>query len=220
MFLGEEDVPAGGEASIKALRDILANTKDNYIWIVDPIDGTANFASGLDLCGVTVTVVKDNKALIGVIYDPHKDEMFTAIDGKGAYCNGERIYATSQIDTVQDAIINAGCPADPNAFAASMRGVMAMNSKCRGIRILACSALTLAWVASGRLGGHYGYDLSSWDLIAGALIVQEADGIITDLNGSPYTIETRNMLVCANTGIHTEILDILHTADAVSFERV
>ena len=80
MFLGEEDVPAGGEASIKALRDILANTKDNYLWIVDPIDGTANFASGLDLCGVTVTVVKDNKALIGVIYDPHKDEMFTAID--------------------------------------------------------------------------------------------------------------------------------------------
>eukprot|EP00957_Ditylum_brightwellii_P191368 14570594-Ditylum_brightwellii.AAC.1 len=99
-----------------------------------------------------------------------------------------------------------------------MRGVLALNSKSRGLRVIACSALTTAWIAAGRLTAHFGYDLSSWDLCAGALLIKEAGGLVTDLDGSPYVLETRNML-CSNGRVHDEILDILREADAVSFER-
>jgi len=233
-FLGEEDVAAGGDASAQALADALNESGDeagtDYVWIVDPIDGTANFASGLDLCGVTVAVVDktNGKPLIGVIYDPHKDEMFVAVDGKGAYCNKKllnKMSIASGSSSLKDTIVNAGCPADPNAFEASMRGIGALNSKCRGLRMIACSALTLAWVASNRLGAHFGYDLSSWDLVAGALIIQEAGGNVSDIDGSAYNVQTRNMLVSSpesNIGdenVHQEILDVLKEADAISFDR-
>jgi len=223
-FLGEENVAAGGDASTEALARALSNGSDDYVWIVDPIDGTANFASGLNLCGVTIAVVdkKTNKALIGVIYDPHREEMFVAVDGRGAYCNQKPIQSNNNASLLQDTIINAGCPADPNAFAASMRGASALNSKCRGLRVIACSALTLAWIASNRLGAHFGYDLSSWDLVAGALIIREAGGKITNINGSPYDVQTRSMLATTKScsgGVHDEILQVLKEADAVSFER-
>ena len=229
-FLGEEDVAAGGDASAQALADALDggdSSLNEYVWIVDPIDGTANFASGLDLCGVTVAVVDKStgNAVIGVIFDPHKNEMFVAVKGKGAYCNRKLIQRKSLSSlSLKDTIVNAGCPADPNAFESSMRGVRALNSKCRGLRVIACSALTLAWVASNRLGAHFGYDLSSWDLVAGALLIQEAGGQVTDIDGSPYDVKTRNMLVSspdsnANAGVHDEILSVLREADAISFER-
>ena len=236
-FLGEEDVAAGGNASAQALNDALDDSSDSndagrYVWIVDPIDGTANFASGLDLCGVTVAVVDkaSGEALIGVIYDPHRDEMFVAVHGRGAYRNRARIGTSGMASgstpaALRDTIVNAGCPADPHAFAASLRGVGALNSRCRGLRVVACSALTLAWVASGRLGAHFGYDLSSWDLVAGALLIREAGGRVTDIDGSPYEVRTRNMLVSSpgsNTGgsrVHDDILGVLRDADAISFER-
>mmetsp|Transcript_8741 Transcript_8741/g.21933 ORF Transcript_8741/g.21933 Transcript_8741/m.21933 type:complete len:444 (-) Transcript_8741:31-1362(-) len=251
-FLGEEDVPPGAQASEDALVNILAsmkkkqqqapqdhgdnenndNAKDNegdgFIWICDPIDGTANFASGMPLCGVTVTVIYDNQAIIGVIYDPHRDELFYSIRDHGAFLvekkkssNMKRqLRVQSSVALAKDAIVNAGCPADPNAFEASMRGVTALNSQVRGLRIIAASCITLAWIASGRLTAHFGYDLSSWDLVAGALIIQEAGGRITDIDGSPYKITTRNML-CSNgqKQVHEEILQILNDADATTFVR-
>jgi myo-inositol-1(or 4)-monophosphatase len=214
-FLGEESVGAGAQASEQALQDAVSNS---ILWIADPIDGTANFASGLPLCGVTVAVVYNGSALIGVIYDPHRDEVFAAVQNQGTTLNGKPIHVTKSIQKCKDAIINAGCPADSNAFAASMRGMLALNTACRGIRVVACSALTLSWIACGRLTAHFGYDLSSWDLASGALIIKEAGGVVTDIDGSPYKLETRNML-CSNGLVHQEVLDILTSADAVSFVR-
>ena len=246
-FLGEEDVESGGIASEQALTNILQSSPTGYIWIADPIDGTANFASGLALSAVTMGVVYKGTPIVGVVYDPHADEMFSAIKGQGAALNGEPLSTAMAVDEAKDAIINAGCPADPNAFETSMRGVLALNSRCRGIRIIACSALTTAWIAAGRLTAHFGYDLSSWDLVAGtttlrkrfffcisfpliflylvvlfifigALLIQEAGGRVTDLDGTPYKLETRNML-CSNSFVHDEVLGILSDADAVSFTR-
>ena len=166
-FLGEEDVESGGEASEQALQNILKSTPTGYLWIADPIDGTANFASGLALSAVTMGVVYKGTPIVGVVYDPHSNETFSAIKGHGATLNGEPLQVAMAIDEAKDAIINAGCPADTNAFQTSMRGVLALNSRCRGLRIIACSALTTAWIAAGRLTAHFGYDLSSWDLVAG-----------------------------------------------------
>eukprot|EP00977_Amphora_coffeiformis_P001152 scaffold244_cov172-Amphora_coffeaeformis.AAC.5 len=219
-FLGEEDVDPGAAASEQALTDFLSQTESGFLWICDPIDGTANFASGLAMCAVTVSVVYQGTPLIGVIFDPHAEEMFTAVKGQGASVNGQPLTVAMGITDVKDSIINAGCPADPNAFAASMRGIAALNSKCRGLRMIACSALTTAWIAAGRLTAHFGYDLSSWDLVAGALLIQEAGGLVTDLDGSPYRLETRNML-CSNgePSVHNSILQVLKDADATSFLR-
>jgi len=163
-------------------------------------------------------VVYKGVPIIGVVYDPHSDEMFTAIKGQGAFMNGERLVVSQAVDTIGDAIINAGCPADRNAFETSMRGMLALNGVSRGLRVIACSALTTAWIAAGRLTAHFGYDLSSWDLVAGALLIQEAGGEVTDLDGTPYNLQTRNML-CSNGHVHNEILEVLRGADAVCFER-
>lgn len=238
-FLGEEDVSAGAAASEAALLAALVlvreekGSDDDFIWICDPIDGTANFATGLALSAVTMGVVYKGTPVVGVVYDPHRNEMFTAIKGRGAYLNTDsnsmnsknnmkkdrRLQVTRAVTDVKDAIINAGCPADPNAFAASMRGVLALNGKSRGLRMIACSALTTAWIAAGRLTAHFGYDLSSWDLVAGALLIDEAGGLVTDLDGSPYQLQTRNMLCSNGLIVHDQILAILREADAVSFTR-
>jgi len=217
-FLGEEDVDPGAAASQRALERILQSTETGYVWICDPIDGTANFAAGLPLCAVTMGVAYKGTPVVGIIYDPHRDEMFSAVKGRGATLNGTPIQVSPMVREAKDALINAGCPADPNAFETSMRGVLALNGKSRGLRIVACSALTTAWIACGRLAAHFGYDLSSWDLVAGALLIQEAGGTVTDLDGSPYKLETRNML-CSNGLVHDEVLQVLRDADAVSFTR-
>lgn len=182
----------------------------------------ANFASGLALCGVAVTVVFKGVAVVGVVYDPHADEMFSAIRGQGfAVLNGKPLPNLKDhgVQSIKDAIINAGCPADANAFQTSMRGVIALNGETRGLRMIACSALTTAWIAAGRLTAHFGYDLSSWDLAAGQLLISESGGLVTDLDGSPYKLETRNMLCSINAKVHNEILQILTDADAVAFTR-
>jgi myo-inositol-1(or 4)-monophosphatase len=217
--LGEGSVEAGEQAVTNSLQETsTTSSRSEFLWICDPIDGTANFASGLPLCGVTVAVVYQGTPVVGVIYDPHRDELFSAVRGQGATLNGKSIHVTTTITELKNAIINAGCPADPNAFAASMRGMMALNGACRGLRVIACSAMTLSWIACGRLTAHFGYDLSSWDLVAGALIIQEAGGVVTDIDGSPYILETRNML-CSNGLVHDDTLQILQEADAVTFER-
>jgi myo-inositol-1(or 4)-monophosphatase len=121
---------------------------------------------------------------------------------------------TGSVTQMRDAVVNAGYPADIDALAASMRGMKALSNKSRGIRLIACSALTTAWIACGRLTAHFGYDLSSWDLASGALLIQEAGGCVTGLDGSPYTLETRSML-CSNGKVHDEILNALKEADAI-----
>ena len=155
--------------------------------------------------------------------------MFSTIKSQGAtlhYPNENEstppqrqpIQTQSAITQMSNAIINAGCPADPNAFQTSLKGMSALNTECRGIRVMACSCLTLVWIACGRLSAHFGYDLSSWDLVAGALLIQESGGVVTDLDGSDYVVTTRNMLCSNDEKVHEDILRVLREADAVSFE--
>ena len=137
-ILGEEDVAPGAAASEAAL-EVALEKNDGYMWIIDPIDGTANFSSGLALCGVIISIVYRDTPVIGVCYDPHADEMFTAVKGKGAYvqkgkeAEKERMFVSTAVTDISDAIINAGCPADKSAFDTSMKGVILLNTKVRDI---------------------------------------------------------------------------------------
>ena len=208
-FLGEEDVPPGKEASSAALDSKLSfqSNSSGWLWIVDPIDGTSNFVHGMPLCMPSVAATYNGEVMVGVIYDCHRDEMFTAIRGRGAYMNGEKI-AVGEQENIGDAIIAMGSPPAVESMQMSLKGIEVLMPKVRTIRMLGSAALMLAWVANGRLTGYWEYDLSSWDISAGALLIQEAGGRFTDLEGTDFTLQTRK--ICATNGkVHDELLGIL-----------
>ena len=206
-FLGEEAVPPGKEASAAALNAKLDVSGDDWLWIVDPIDGTTNFVHGMPLCMPSIAATFKGQVMVGVIFDPHRNELFTAIKGRGAYMNGIPIHVGAQ-SILGDAIVAMGAPPGEESMAMSLLGVNALMPKVRTIRMLGSAALMLAWVANGRLTCYWEYDLSSWDIAAGALIVTEAGGNFTDLAGDDYTLSTRK--ICASNGkIHQEILRVL-----------
>uniref|UniRef100_A0A7S2W9W7 Inositol-1-monophosphatase n=1 Tax=Eucampia antarctica TaxID=49252 RepID=A0A7S2W9W7_9STRA len=211
-FLGEEDVPPGKEASTAALDAKLAKSND-FLWIVDPIDGTSNFVHGMPLCMPSVACAYKGQVVVGVIYDPHRDEMFTAIRGQGAQLNGKPIHVGQQ-DDIGDAIVAMGSPPAPESLQMSLQAIQHLMPKVRTIRMLGSAALMLAWVANGRLTCYWEYDLSSWDVAAGALLVTEAGGKFTDLEDNPYDLRIRK--ICASNGkVHGQVLNVLNEAGVI-----
>mmetsp|Transcript_8243 Transcript_8243/g.12633 ORF Transcript_8243/g.12633 Transcript_8243/m.12633 type:complete len:330 (-) Transcript_8243:161-1150(-) len=211
-FLGEEDVPPGKEASAAALDAFLQKSGD-WLWIVDPIDGTSNFVHGMPLCMPSVAVAYKGEVVVGVIYDPHREEYFTAMKGQGSQLNGEPIHVGKQA-TMGDAIVAMGSPPGAESLEMSLKGVKVLMPKVRTIRMLGSAALMLAWVANGRLTCYWEYDLSSWDIAAGALLIQEAGGKFTDLDGNPYNLRHRKM-IASNGKVHDDILTTLNDAGVV-----
>ncbi|CAM9973285.1 unnamed protein product, partial [Heterosigma akashiwo] len=214
-FLGEESVGAGAAASVAALSEKLAagGEEEPMLWIVDPIDGTTNFAMGLPLAAVSVGVVHRGRVVAGVVYHPALDECFAAARGAGAFCNG-RPLAPRRAPALGEAVVNVGFPPAPAALAACMRGLAAVRAEVRGLRMLACASLGLAWVADGRLSAYFSYDLNAWDLAAGLLLLEEAGAVMTDLRGAPAGVGTRHMLAAGGAGLHAAVLARLRAAGA------
>lgn len=212
-FLGEEETLPGAEASAAAL-DSKLSSKDDYLWIVDPIDGTSNFVHGMPLCMPSIALSYQGEVVLGVIFDPHRKECFTAIKTQGAYLNNEKITVGSQ-QSIGDAIIAMGSPPGIQSMEMSLKGIKNLMPKCRTIRMLGSAAIMLAWVACGRLTVYWEYDLSSWDVAAGALLVTEAGGKFTDLEDNPYDLRIRK--ICASNGgnVHSELLSTLHESGVV-----
>ncbi|KAL7539170.1 hypothetical protein ACHAWF_006319 [Thalassiosira exigua] len=213
-FLGEEDVPPGKEASAAAIDAKLANNPSNYLWICDPIDGTTNFVHGMPLCMPSVAVAYRGEVVVGVIHDPHRGETFTAVRGKGAFMNAELIRVGGQ-SSIGDAIVAMGSPPAVESMNMSLAALPALMPKVRTIRMLGSAALMLAWVANGRLTAYWEYDLSSWDVAAGSLLIEEAGGSMTDLNNERWNLRTRK--ICGSNGgkVHMEILETLAEAGIV-----
>lgn len=209
-FLGEEDVPPGAEASAAALTSILSNDASPYLWIVDPIDGTSNFVHGMPLCMPSVALAYQGEIVVGVIHDPHRNETFYAKKGYGAFLdNNDTPINVSKEDTIGDAIIAMGSPPGIKSMEASLQGIQTLMPKCRTIRMLGSAALMLAWVACGRLSCYWEYDLSSWDVAAGSLLIREAGGKFTNLSNDEWTLIERK--ICASNGlVHEKILDSLN----------
>jgi len=211
-FLGEEDVPPGKEASAAALEKKLQESND-YLWIVDPIDGTTNFVHGMPLCMPSIAVAYKGEVVVGAIYDCHRDEMFTAMKGQGAKMNGESIKVGEQ-NVIGDAIVAMGSPPGIESMEMSLKGVKVLMPKVRTIRMLGSAAIMLAWVANGRLTAYWEYDLSSWDQAAGYIIVSEAGGKYTDLGNQTYSLRTRKM-IASNGKVHDEIIETLNGAGVI-----
>lgn len=179
-----------------------------HTWIIDPIDGTTNFAHGFPWFCSSIALEHDGRLQVGVIYNPINDELFYAIAGGGAFLNGRRI-KVSQRSPLSASLLGTGFPYDcatapENNFDAFVR----FQKAARGIRRVGAAALDLAYLAAGRLDGFWEVKLKPWDVAAGALLIQEAGGKVTAFDGSPY--EVRNHRILASNGlIHQEMIALL-----------
>lgn len=209
-ILGEEGVEPGPEASAQAIE----NAKDSeYLWIVDPIDGTTNFVHGFPFYSVSIALAHKGEVIVAVVYDPSRDELFVAEKGKGAYVRGVPMHV-SQEEKLADSLIGSGFPADQHvALPINLRGIQAISPQVRNIRTAGSAALHLAYVAAGRLTGFWEIGLNSWDIAAGALLITESGGKVTDTLGNPYTLGVRNVLA-SNGLIHEQLKTALHEVDA------
>ena len=210
-FLGEEGVEPGPAASTEALHKV---SDAEYLWIVDPIDGTTNFVHGFPFFSVSIALAHKGEVIVGVIYDPIRDELFVAEKGKGAYVHGNKMAVSSE-NNLQSSLVATGFPADREyALPVNMKGLQAMVPEVRNVRTSGSAALHLAYLAAGRLSGFWEIGLNSWDLAAGVLIVQESGGMVTDTKGNPYDLSVRNVLA-SNGLIHKEFQQCLAEADAL-----
>lgn len=189
---------------------LLNKDLSDFLWIVDPIDGTTNFVHGIPLSAPSIALAYKGDLIVAAIFDPHRNEMFTAMKGRGAFMNGQRIHVGLQSDLLQSIVAMGSPPAD-ESMKMSLQGAAALMGAVQSLRMLGSAALMLAWVANGRLTCYWEYDLSCWDVGAGALLVREAGGQITDFEGNEFSLMTRK--ICAsNKRVHHDILSALNKA--------
>lgn len=204
-FLGEEGVEPGPEASAKALEKL---SDAEYLWIVDPIDGTTNYVHGFPFYSVSIALAHWGQVIVGVIYDPVRDELFLAERGKGAYVHGKKMSVSGE-DKLANSLIATGFPADHlQALPANLKAMEAIAPKVRNLRVAGSAALHLAYVAAGRLSGFWEPGLNAWDIAAGSLLVEESGGMITDMRGEPFHLGVRDV-AASNGRIHGEFTDAL-----------
>jgi myo-inositol-1(or 4)-monophosphatase len=187
-------------------------TDSRHRWIVDPLDGTTNFLHGLPFFAISIALERDGEIVAGVIYEPIRDEMFWAEKGAGAFVNDRRLRVSAR-RRLGEAVIGTGIPfrerGDHAAYLATLAQVMAATS---GVRRLGVASLDLAYVAAGRLDGFWEFGLKPWDIAAGLIMVREAGGYATDLNGAHGMPESGDVLA-ANDQLHVQLSQLL--ADAL-----
>ena len=185
-----------------------AHVPSRYRWIIDPLDGTTNFAHGFPVYAISIGVECDGQVIIGVVYDPSRDELFTAEAGHGAYLNGNLI-SVSQTPRLGEALTVTGFAYDirdtPNN---NLDYFVRFALKAQGVRRTGSAALDLCYVAAGRFDGFWEIKLNPWDMAAGTLIVREAGGHVTDLRGNAHSIYQPE-LVASNGRIHDEMLEVI-----------
>jgi myo-inositol-1(or 4)-monophosphatase len=174
-------------------------------WIIDPLDGTTNFVHGVPCYCISVGLMRDEEVVLGVVLEVTRDECFTAWKGGGAFLNNTPI-RVSQRSTLQESLLATGFPYDDFGREAQyMELLRALMHNSRGIRRLGSAAADLAYVACGRFEAFYEYGLNPWDVAAGALLVKEAGGVVTDFrNGREWLFGEE--IVASNGNIHAELL--------------
>ncbi len=186
-----------------------SQTTSEYQWIIDPLDGTTNFANGIPIFCVTISLFKNNSPIVGVTYDPLRDEMFSAEVGDGATLNNHPIHVSSK-SVLAEAVISTGFPYDLRTNPRNnLDQFVQFQLRTRAVRHLASAALDCAWTAMGRLDGYWEFGVQPWDIGAGILIVKEAGGQVTSINGAEYALPDDTILV-SNTAIHAQMLRVLH----------
>ncbi len=177
-------------------------------WVIDPLDGTTNYAHGLPIFAVSIALEVERRVALGVVYEPNLDELFVAERGQGAFCGDERL-AVSTTPTLGESLLVTGFPYNaretPDNNLAEF-GAFALRAQ--GVRRMGSAVMYLAHVACGRVDGYWELRLGPWDVAAGALLVEEAGGRVTNLEGGPVDLDAP-AVVASNGWIHGAMLDVL-----------
>lgn len=182
--------------------------ENGFNWIIDPLDGTTNFLHGVPHFGVNIALIKDDEILIGVTNAIHQKEMFHAIKGKGAYCNGERIYASNS-KSLSEGLVSTGFPyKEIDKIPQYFKTLGEVLKNAHGLRRMGSAAIDLAYVASGRFEAFFEFGLKPWDVAPGILLVQEAGGSVSDFQmGKDYIFG--NQILAASKKVHPELFKII-----------
>jgi myo-inositol-1(or 4)-monophosphatase len=201
------------------LHDIIAEEEVNirngseFSWIIDPLDGTTNYAHGYPFFSVSIALERSGDIILGVIYDPMRDELFMAQRGQGAFLNGRKIQV-SATDRLIRSLLATGFPYDRKISQKNNLDYFhTLLMASQEVRRDGSAALDLCYVACGRLDGFWELKLKSWDVAAGSLIVQEAGGTVSDFSGTTFSIH-KDEIVASNGRIHTQLVEILGTAES------
>ena len=219
-FVSEVD-DAAEEAIISVLREAYpdhgflgeeSGYKDrnaDHLWVIDPLDGTTNFLHGVPQYCVSIALLHKGVPSQAVVFDPNRNELFTATRGAGAFLNDRRI-RVSRTDRIEDALLGTGFPFKEithlDEYVRMLKNAM---RTCSGVRRPGAAALDLAWVACGRYDGFWEMGLSPWDMAAGALLVREAGGLVGDFDGNEGYLDS-GRIVAANSKLFASLLKLLH----------
>jgi len=193
-FVGEESTPSPGQYS-------------GLCWVVDPLDGTTNYVHGLPCYAVSIGLVENGQPVAGVVFDPLRQEMFTAVRGQGAWLNDTPI-RVSDCERLEDALLVTGFPTDCRGKEYVFAAWRMFALEGQAVRRIGCTSLNLAWLAAGRADGCWSYEIHPWDVVAGWCLVQEAGGLFTAPDGRPYSLHERDFLA-SNGRIHHQMLEVL-----------
>jgi myo-inositol-1(or 4)-monophosphatase len=221
-------VTAADRKAEETLRDELAKARPGYSflgeeggahegadathrWIVDPLDGTTNFLHGIPQFAISIALERDGTIVAGLIYNPANDELFTAERGTGAFLNDKRIRVAGR-KRLDDALVACGLPhLGRGDLDLAGRETKAVQARVAGMRRFGSAALDLAWIAAGRFDGYWERGLAPWDMAAGILLVREAGGFVTDLDGSDAMF-SKGDIIAGNETMHRELLVLLQGA--------
>jgi len=195
-FLGEEATPLSS-----------ARRPGQSAWVVDPLDGTTNYVHDFPFYATSIGLEEDGEPVLGVIYDPNRDELFWAARGMGAWRNGQRIHVTPAED-LGEALISTGFPPDMHGQDHIQEVWKYFSLVTRSMRRTGSTALNLAYVACGRNDGFYTHEAHPWDACAGVCLVREAGGAVSNLDGSPYNLFTLDILA-SNGLLHQQMVNVV-----------
>jgi myo-inositol-1(or 4)-monophosphatase len=194
-FLGEEELERSSRGQ-------------PFRWIIDPLDGTGNYVHGFPYFAVSIGLECAGEMLVGVIFDPTRDEMFVAQKGRGAWLN-DRPIQPSSVDTLDQAFVVASLPSAINADHPSVGRLLRVLPRAQTVQRTGSAALNLAYVACGRIDAFWSTSLKPWDVAAGSLIVAEAGGAVTSTAAAPFDLNVPDLLASNGSPIHSQLVELL-----------
>jgi myo-inositol-1(or 4)-monophosphatase len=180
----------------------------SHTWIVDPLDGTTNFLHGIPQFAISIGLQREGTMIAGVIYNPANDELYTAERGKGTFLNDQRLRVAGR-RKLNESVIACGLPhIGRGDFKLSLAELAEIQPRVAGLRRFGAASLDMAFVAAGRLDGYWERNLQAWDMAAGQIIVREAGGIVSGIEGDDDPLKTGDV-ICGNEHVHAELVKIL-----------
>jgi myo-inositol-1(or 4)-monophosphatase len=180
-------------------------TASPYKWVIDPLDGTVNFAHGIPLCAVSIGIEKDGEMIMGAVYCPFINEFYIAEKGQGAFLNDRRIQVSTQTEVIKSCLVTGFPYTYPKLHIGPLEIFAKLVKQGIPVRRLGSAAIDLCWVAAGRFDGFWEFNLSPWDTAAGYIIVKEAGGKITDFEGKEFSCYQKQIMA-TNSLIHAELM--------------